>query len=244
MSNFKLYNLAEFESYVKSLNIKRGIKRIQLHHTYSPSYKNFNGKNNIALQEGMKNHHVKKNGWNDIGQHFTVFPDGNVVTGRSLEKDPAGIYGANKGAICIECLGDFDKGKDDMTNSQKNAIVNTVKALLLKFNLNPETAVTYHAWWSSDGREIGDYVKGQSIKSCPGTSFFGGNTLTAYEKNLLPLLKENNALKEVTEINDILWELANANIVTDTKLWQKKCEEDVNVYWLCRKIANKLRGII
>ena len=41
---------------------------------------------------------------------------------RSMESDGAGIYGANSGAVCIECLGNFDKGADVMTDAQKNAI--------------------------------------------------------------------------------------------------------------------------
>ena len=48
--------------------------------------------------------------------------------------------------------------------------------------------------------------------------------------------------KPVTTINDIVWELSNAGVVTNTELWLKKCEEDTNVYWLCRKMANKIRG--
>ena len=51
-------------------------------------------------------------------------------------------------------------------------------------------------------------------------------------------------LKPVTEINDIVWELANAGIITDSRLWLTKCAADEDVYWLCRKIANKLRGTL
>ncbi len=238
------FDVKGFESYLKNMNVKRSVQRIQLHHTYSPSYKHFNGKNHEALQQSMKNYHVNTNGWADIAQHFTIFPDGIIMSGRSLESAPAGIYGANTGSICIECVGNFDKGGDSMTKAQKDAIVGAVKALLEKFNLKPEEGVTYHAWWGSGGREIGDYVKGQSQKTCPGTAFFGGNTLTAYEKNLMPLLKADKILKEVTTINDIVWELANAGIVTDSPLWLKKCDEDINVYWLCRKMANRIRGVM
>ena len=116
-----------------------------------------------------------------------------------------------------------------------------------KFNLTAADNVTYHAWWSTDGRELGDYFKGHSAKTCPGTNFFGGNSLTAYHKNLMPLIENYGkveTMKPVTEINDIVWELINAGIVTNGKLWLKKCEEDINVYWLCRKMANKLRGTL
>ena len=231
-----------FCEYIKNLNVKRKVKRIQLHHTYSPSYKHFDGKNHEILQSNMRNYHIKTNGWNDIGQHFTIFPDGAIVTGRSLEENPAGIYGANSGAICIECLGNFDKGKDVMTESQKNAIACVVKALLDKFGLKAENGVTYHAWWSSDGRDIGDYVKSASVKTCPGTNFFGGNTLTSYEKNLMPLIKNYRCSEDKNaEIRDILNTLNEANIVTDIPLWTEKCSADINIYWLCRKMADKVK---
>jgi hypothetical protein len=248
--SFKKFDVNGFKNYMEDLKVERKIERIQLHHTYSPSYAQFKGNNHDALQKGMRDYHVKTNGWADIGQHLTIFPDGVIMTGRRFDAMPAGIFGANSGAICIECLGNFDKGGDIMTEAQKEAIVAAVKILLDKFKLAAEDDVTYHAWWSSSGGNLGDYIKGKSAKTCPGTNFFGGNTLTAYEKNLMPLIKnygkEEKAveLKEVTEINDIVWELTNAGIITDGKLWLNKCEEDINVYWLCRKMANKLRGTL
>lgn len=247
MIDIKLLNIDEFKNYISSLKTTRTIKLIQLHHTYSPSYSQFNGNNHIALQKNMKNYHVKTNGWSDIGQHFTIFPDGKICTGRSINTSPAGIKGANTGAICIECLGNFDKGGDVLVDAQKNSVVAVTKILLDKFGLDAKTGVTYHAWWTSSGKSLGTYVKGKSAKTCPGTTFFGGNTKEAYEKNLMPLIEnygkvENTILKPVETINDIVWELTNAGIITDGKLWMKKCEEDINVYWLCRKMANKLRG--
>ena len=242
MSNFKTFDEKTFGEYIRNMTVKRKIKLIQLHHTYSPSYKNFDGKNHESLQSGMKNYHVKINGWADIAQHFTIFPDGVIMTGRSLGSAPAGIYGANSNGICIECLGNFDKGGDVMTEAQKSAIVCVVKTLLDKFGLVAESGVTYHAWWSADGREVGDYVRGHSVKTCPGTDFFGGNTLTAYEKNLMPLIKNYKYCEtEIVEIADILNTLNKAEIVTDIPLWTEKCNKDVNVYWLCRKMANRVK---
>ena len=236
-----------FKKYIDGLNVTRSINLIQLHHTYSPSYKDFKGENHIALQDGMRNYHISERDMVDIAQQFTIFPDGAILTGRNINTAPAGIKGANADGICIECLGNFDKGGDEMTEAQKNAIVGVVKVLLDKFNLSAADNVTYHAWWSTDGRELGDYFKGHSAKTCPGTNFFGGNSLTAYHKNLMPLIENYGkveTMKPITEINDIVWELINAGIVTNGKLWLKKCEEDINVYWLCRKMANKLRGTL
>ena len=244
MSNFKKYTTAEFDQYIKSTQILRKISKIQLHHTYLPNYKQFTGDNHISLQESMRKCHINTNGWSDIGQHFTIFPDGITVSGRSLEMVPAGIKGANTGAIAIECIGNFDRGGDTMTQAQKNAIVSAIKSLVKKFSLAPESDIIYHAWWTSNGKNLGDYSASKSCKTCPGTSFFGGNTRKAFEENLLPLLSVDTPLESVDKINDIVWELINAEIVTDGKLWLKKCEEDINVYHLCRKMANYLRGTL
>ena len=250
MSNFKSFSVKDFKTYVDSLKVTRGIKRIQLHHTYSPSYAHFTGDNHIKLQQNMKNYHVNTNGWGDIGQHFTIYPDGIIVTGRSINKNPAGIYGANSGAVCIECLGNFDKGGDVMAEAQKNAIVGAVRILIDKFNLDVMDDVTYHAWWGSDGREIGDYVRGASAKTCPGTNFFGGNTLTAFRDNLQPLIenygKEERKMLETG--NDIIWELMNGKHKIEISEAKRAVEaldkaknnaEFSSLYWILYKLVNK-----
>ena len=245
-------SIGEFGSYINNLSINRAITKIQLHHTYSPSYKNFTGNNHEALQKGMKNYHVNTNGWADIGQHFTIFPDGVIMTGRNLESNPAGIYGANTGAICIECLGNFDKGGDVMTEAQKSAIVEFVKMLSDKFNLDVSKDIVYHAWYTSSGTAIGDYVSGKSSKTCPGTNFFGGNTAAAYQNNLKPLIE--NRVKETKIMletgNDIVWELMNGGLKVEITEVQRaiKAIDDAkqnsdfsSLYWILYKIVNKGR---
>ena len=180
---------AEFGGWLAKQTVTRNIKRIQLHHTYQPDYSSWsNHPDAFYWQNSMRSYHVNQNGWADIGQQFTICPNGEIVTGRSLNSAPAGIYGANTGAICIENLGNFDRGGDSMTTAQKSAIVAAVGELLKRFNLGTD-AVTYHAWWTADGGSLGDYVAGRSAKTCPGTAFFGGNTRAAYEANLKPLLE-------------------------------------------------------
>ena len=45
-------------------------------------------------------------------------------------------------------------------------------------------------------------------------------------------------VKELEEINDIVWELANRKIISDKDLWLEKLQEDTNAYWLARKAVN------
>ena len=242
----KLMNIEQFKTYVEALKVKRKITIIQLHHTYSPSYSNFNGQNHLELQKGMREYHMRSRNYNDIAQTFTIFPDGLICTGRDINNAPAGIYGANSEGICIECLGNFD-GVDEMTSSQKDAIVATTKILLDKFKLNAKENVTYHAWWSADGKEIGDYIKGASVKTCPGVNFFGGNTLSAYRDNLQPLI-ENYGKVKLESGNDIVWELINGKHkieITEIQRAIKALEDAKNdpkynsLYWIIYKFVNK-----
>ena len=132
---FTKMTVPEFENWISNLRIGRTILKIQQHHTYIPSYVHFTGSNHFERQLAMKNHHVNQNGWLDIGQHFTIFPDGTLLTGRSLEKSPACITNQNANSVCIENFGDFDSGRDTMSNLQKNAIIAVTAALCKKFNL-------------------------------------------------------------------------------------------------------------
>ena len=36
------------------------------------------------FQEGMYHYHTVVNGWEDIGQHLTLFPDGSWLTGKAI----------------------------------------------------------------------------------------------------------------------------------------------------------------
>ena len=246
----ELMTVEEFISYIEGYKFTRKIKRVQLHHTYSPSYKDFNGNNHQKLQQGMKNYHVKNNGYADIAQNITIFPDGKVLLGRELNKAPAGIYGANSDGICIECLGNFDIGGDVMNEAQKNAIAGVAKILLDKLRLDALNGVTYHAWWTSTGSELGTYKARKSVKTCPGTNFFGGNTREAFEKNLMSLIenygKEEKKMLETP--NDITWELNHTYFpIEDVEGFKKALEiaqknPDLdNLYWGFYKLVNRIK---
>lgn len=246
---FKLIDVKDFKSYLDGLNITRKINIVQLHHTYSPAYKDFNGANHIKLQEGMKNYHIREKNYADIAQTFTIFPDGKICTGRDINIAPAGIYGANSTGICIECVGNFDRGGDTMTDAQKNAIVGAVKILIDKFSLSAKTGVTYHAWWTSGGTPLGTYIAGRSYKTCPGTNFFGGNTREAYEKNLLPLIEAYGKVDTTPMLetpNDITWELNHTYFPIDdmagfVKVLDAAKKKNSPLYWGYYKLVNKIK---
>lgn len=185
---FTLMTIDEFETWIKNLKVTRTIKYLQVHHTWSPSYAQFNGSNHFTLQQNMKNYHVNSAGYVDIAQQLSVFPDGKIATGRSFNIDPAGARGMNQNGICVENIGNFDRGGDTMTAAQKNTIVRLYAAMCKRFNVSPETGIRYHCWFTDSGSYLGTYVAGRSAKTCPGSAFFGGNTRAAYDKNLKPLI--------------------------------------------------------
>ncbi len=185
---FTKFSLNEFKEWLIELKVGRTILKIQQHHTYSPSYIHFKRNNHFELQKGMKSYHVFHNGWSDIGQHFTIFTDGSILTGRNIEKSPACIYGQNANSICIENLGNFDIGGDQMSPEQKNTIIEVTRLLCVKFNLPiNKDRIVYHHWFDLVSGARNDGTKNN--KSCPGTNFFGGNKVTDAEQKFYPLLK-------------------------------------------------------
>ena len=187
-SGFTKLSISEFEQWIANLKVAKTILYIQQHHTWNPSYISFKNDNHFELQLAMKNYHVNNHGWMDIGQHFTTFPDGSILTGRSLEQTPACIFGFNANAICIENLGNFDLGKDTMTAAHKETIVRITAALCKKFNIPVNSnKIVYHHWFNQLTGERNNGI--ENNKSCPGTLFFGGNSVADCQQNFLPLVK-------------------------------------------------------
>ena len=69
-------------------------------------------------------------------------------------------------------------------------IVHITQSLLQRFKLEAnENTVVYHHWYDlNTGKRIIEEGTG-ATKTCPGTNFFGGNTVAAFKAGLLPLLK-------------------------------------------------------
>jgi|SRR6478736_4768975 len=186
---FIVLSLIEFESWLNGVEVHRVIKLIQNHHTYQPDYSLWRKlPDYFHWLESMENFQVNMNGFAQIAQNFTSFPDGSIAVCRPLDSVPAGIKGANQFGICIEHFGNFDKGADDVSPEHESTIVKMNALLCKKFNLAPSTeSIVYHHWY--------DIITGQrtngtgSVKTCPGSNFFGGNTIDACEANFIPKVK-------------------------------------------------------
>jgi hypothetical protein len=183
---FILMTLDEFKKWLSNQRVSRKIKLIQNHHTWLPDYKTFNGKNHFQLLQSMERSHMER-GFAEIGQNFTTFPDGTIGVCRNMNTSPAGIKGANSIGICIEHVGNFDLGGDIMTVEHKNTIEGINAALCDFFNLTPNTStIVYHNWFDLN---TGERLNGKgSTKSCPGSNFYGGNSVAMAEKNFIPAI--------------------------------------------------------
>ena len=195
--------ISEFENYIKKLKITRKVNGLQVHHMGLPNYDCFyksNGSTEDELTRTINlNSYGKSMGWTCIAQHFNIFPNGKITTGRDINKTPVGITGWNTNKICIEIYGDFDKNKDTMKAAQKEAVIAVYGILCEKLNLTPSTStIRPHAWFTKGGTYLGDYSASKSRKTCPGTNFMGfGNSKSAFVNNFYPLIKNYISKKDV-----------------------------------------------
>lgn len=190
---FMVFSFQEFQNFLNGYTVNRKIKLIQNHHTWQPDYKAWRKiPNYFHWLESMEKYQVEQNGFAQIAQNLTTFPDGYIALCRPFDVSPAGIKGANQYGICMEHVGNFDIGGDEMTNDHKDTIVK-LNALLCKAFGVPINAqgIVYHHWYDiiTGARTNGS----GTVKTCPGTNFFGGNKVEDMEAHFLPLV--NNALK-------------------------------------------------
>ena len=181
-----LENKKDVKDWLAKQKVTRKITRLQVHHMDLPNYSTWEKTDKKVFSEPhfgrtQSLNDYGKRTWNYsdghgkyIAQHFNVFPDGKITTGRHLNSKPIGIRGWNDGAICIEIYGDFDKGKDVMTKAQKEAVIALYGELCKHFNIPVNTThIRPHCWFTAGGTFLGKYDSSRSAKSCPGTNFMG-----------------------------------------------------------------------
>ena len=185
-NGFTLMNKNEIGTYLAKQKVARKITRLQVHHMDLPNYSTWEKTDKKAFSEPhfgrtqSLNDYGKKT-WNYsdghgkyIAQHFNVFPDGMITTGRHLNSTPIGIRGWNTNAICVEIYGDFDKGHDVMTSAQKKAVIYLYGELCKRFKIPVNNKhIRPHCHFTAGGTYLGKYDSSRSAKTCPGTNFWG-----------------------------------------------------------------------
>lgn len=183
-----LENAKDVRNWLAKQNVTRTITRLQVHHMDAPSYSTWEKTDKKVFTEP---HFGRTQSLNDYGkrtwgsgasdghghyiaQHFNVFPDGKITTGRNLNSTPIGIRGWNTNAICIEIYGKFDKGHDVMNAKQKEAVIYLYGELCKRFDIPVNTShIRPHCWFTAGGTYLGKYNPSRSAKTCPGTNFWG-----------------------------------------------------------------------
>ena len=183
-----LENKKDVKNWLAKQKVTRTITRLQVHHMDAPSYSTWEKTDKKVFTEP---HFGRTQSLNDYGkrtwgsgasdghghyiaQHFNVFPDGKITTGRNLNSTPIGIRGWNTNAICIEIYGKFDKGHDVMNTKQKEAVIYLYGELCKRFNIPVDTKhIRPHCWFTARGIYLGKYNPSRSAKTCPGTNFWG-----------------------------------------------------------------------
>lgn len=154
--------------------------------------------------------------WRAIGYNFWVGFDGTVYEGRGF-KLGAGVENQNGHIISIGFQGDYHSKEVKMPDKQFNAGIDIIKYVM-------EKVPTI--------KKIGGH-KDFMATACPGKYF--------PLEEMKTLKKREAEVKELTSVNDIVWEFAHRGIITDSSLWLKKLEEDKNSYWLARKTLHYMR---
>ena len=155
-------------------------------------------------------------GWRAFGYNFWVGFDGTVYKGRGF-KLGAGVENHNGHIISIGFQGDYHSKDISMPDAQFNAGVDIIKYVMEKV---------------PTARFIGGHREFMST-ACPG-DFFPAEEMKT-------LKKRGSQIKEITSVNDIVWEYAHRGIISDKSLWLKKLNEDENSYWLARKTLQYIR---
>ena len=181
-----LENEKDVKEWLSKQKVTRAINKLQVHHMDLPNYSTWEKTDKKVFSEphfgrtqSLNSYGKNKWGYSDghghyIAQHFNIFPDGKITTGRNLNSTPIGIRGWNTNAICIEIYGCFDKGKDKMTSAQKKAVIYLYGELCKRFNIPVNTThIRPHCWFTAGGTYLGKYNSSRSAKTCPGTAFWG-----------------------------------------------------------------------
>lgn len=66
------------------------------------------GDNLSANSSAVEAKHMQQNGWDDIGYHYMIHPDGRFFEGRKLGYKGAHVRSANTGKIGVLMMGDYD----------------------------------------------------------------------------------------------------------------------------------------
>lgn len=147
--------------------------------------------------ESIRQAHLDR-GFDDIGYHYLILPDGKVVVGRSEAIEGAHAYGLNKESLGVCCIGNFDEQVPPP--EQVASLVEVVSELCVRFDI-PSAHIIGHC----DVREISEKAK---ATKCPGDNLYA--RLSAIRR-YVEIATEKGALPQILSFHP-----AKSGIVTIT----------------------------
>lgn len=107
-------------------------------HTFATRKDWFGGKPFVDKVAEVKRWHVQDNGWSDLGYHYLIGKEGEVATGRPIERVGAHVQGHNTNTIGISLEGGFGgvadgEFHDNYTDAQEESLVDLIKGLRAEY---------------------------------------------------------------------------------------------------------------
>jgi len=115
----------------------------------------------------IRDWHINKNGWSDIGYHYVIRRSGLIELGRPIEQAGAHVKGHNYDSIGICLVGGLDengKAQDNFTPQEFSSLYHLVKTLTKTF---PFSSVSGHRDFSPDANHDGQITPDEWMKECP-----------------------------------------------------------------------------
>lgn len=74
--------------------------------------------------------HMLKNGWDDVGYHYLIHPNGSIYEGRKIYHKGSHVSGANTQKIGILLMGDYNEQWWDVDDTLSNSHISTADSLI------------------------------------------------------------------------------------------------------------------
>mgnify|MGYP003673210391 FL=1 len=126
-------------------------------------------KHNFSLEK-LRNLHVNKNGWSDIGYHFYITTDGRLHFCRPLSRNGAHVkdFNTDNIGVCLEGGLNNDTGRtDDTYNSGQMLTLNIIVKHLQKSHEIDDENVKGHRDWFGDANGDGVINNQDWLRVCP-----------------------------------------------------------------------------
>lgn len=102
-------------------------RELFIHHEAGPVRPAQSAAAERVIIRGIRNQHIRGNGWDDIGYSYVLFPSGRMYTGRGFRGLPAAQLNHNAGTVAICLAGHYDK--QQISIAQKRRLIDAANNL-------------------------------------------------------------------------------------------------------------------